>query len=638
MYTRQLSCCHHRMLSDPTTWPLVPLCPSRALHVHPPLLPTCPTLTLNIPHLSERTFIRTATACNPASCSIYLFAHDTTKQSSPLHSYLYISKLRITVKNDSSATRLQLPHPIITPHPRLFCTMLLLALFLLCASCAYHCTAAFFRDVSKRAGLKYEDGATSKYGGASVADLDGDGCPDLLLGHHLGMEVYFNQCNGRFRKAPFRKKVDVHALTPVRLTANDRRMHFLLSRGGREGASAQCPYFYSILANRTIVDVTVKYGLHKLTQRGRSALSLDMKDPKRPRRMRGNKFADLLLTSNTWANIRAPHAPYEILPTGRMTRRKLRGPIKTSPSLYVAPVDARSDRKIDVLSLRKLRIYAVVGYFRFADISSKVLPKDFETVLDGVSAIAEADFNNDGLMDIYVARCSKGDLSFRGKHANISDYLLFGSRDGRYRYAPKWTGIPRNTQTRGLTAGDFNNDGFVDISLSIWSGRDLLLMNRGDGTFAPRRAPWYKRGKANGDSATAVDYNGDGRLDIVLSEGSWSGWGGGYYRIMKNMLRLSTTFKGRKIRRNYLLVRVGSSKSRRASSMHAVVRVKAGKLKMVRRVGSPSVAVSVSYIETVHFGLAGHFRADFVQVIWTDGSHLTRWNVKVNSLLKMGSF
>lgn len=89
------------------------------------------------------------------------------------------------------------------------------------------------QDVSVDAGLKYSFGAKTKYGGPSIADLDGNGYQDLLLLHHdsYHMEVYFNLGNGKFSRQTL-TWTDAHSLAPFRYQPTDKAMYFSLSQGG----------------------------------------------------------------------------------------------------------------------------------------------------------------------------------------------------------------------------------------------------------------------------------------------------------------------------------------------------------------------------------------------------------------------
>lgn len=501
---------------------------------------------------------------------------------------------------------------------------------------------AHFKDVSHKVGLKYDEGPWTKYGGASIADLDGNGCPDLLLGHHTkgpGTELYFNQCNGTFVRSSFRVFRDVHALTPVRLHASYKSLHFIVSLGGMNGKDPKGSFLIRVREDGSVVNVTARSGLSRLHQRGRGAVPIDMHFRKP---WKQNGFVDVLLPSAKVRAVKSPHVALSARPGGWLQRQYLSGDFRNENINYVAAVDAGSDGLMEVLSLHECRLYRVSAKFTLTDISHRVFPNwDSEKPLHGVAAVAEADFNNDLRWDLYLARASTGDLEWlqRGRgHYNASDVLMFGTRDGKYEDVSRTARVPRETQSRGVTAGDFDNDGYVDVVLVQHTGRDIFLMNNGDGTFRARKAPWFKRGSAHGDMATAVDYDGDGRLDLVLSEGDWGRPKyGGYYRVMKNFISLyATDRKGRRRRRNFLLVRVGSSPSKRASSLHAVVHVVAGNLRMMRRVGAPGVAVSVSYIELLHFGLGFARSVKSVRVTWTDGSSLTRWNVKANMRITVG--
>lgn len=499
-----------------------------------------------------------------------------------------------------------------------------------------------FRDVSRQAGLIYKEGRGLKFGGASIADLDGNGCPDLLLGHHTNspaMEIYFNNCNGTFTRSPFRKNHDIHAITPFRAHASHKSMHFIISLGGNRGRNPRGSALIRVSSDRSVADVSSQSGLLKLRQRGRGGLALDLRFRKRSS---SDGYTDILLTSQKVRGVKSSHAALTTQPRSFLKKKYLSGDFTKENTHYIAPIDVGSDGRIEILGLRESRVYEVVAPFKLIDVTKRVFPDfEFSDPLYGVSAVAEADFNGDGRWDLYLARAASGDLSWLGRSGrliSISDIMMFGTGDGKYEDVSRSAGILSQTHSRGVTTGDFDNDGDVDILVITFTGRDFFYMNNGDGTFQRRVAPWFKRSSAHGDTATAVDYDGDGRLDIVLSEGDWGNLKyAGFYRIMKNFMpHYAQDGRGRRRRRNYLLVRVGSSLSLRASSMHAVVQVWTGNQKMMRRVGAPGVAVSVSYIELVHFGLGFAPVAKQVKVTWTDGSTLSRWNIQANSRITIG--
>lgn len=71
----------------------------------------------------------------------------------------------------------------------------------------------------------------------------------------------------------------------------------------------------------------------------------------------------------------------------------------------------------------------------------------------------------------------------------------------------------------GAAVGDFNRDGFQDIfHASPGSGFNELFINNGDGTFTNQLASWGGVVASSlGYSASAADYNNDGYLDIYVS-------------------------------------------------------------------------------------------------------------------------
>lgn len=130
----------------------------------------------------------------------------------------------------------------------------------------------------------------------------------------------------------------------------------------------------------------------------------------------------------------------------------------------------------------------------------------------GGAGVGIGDFNNDGLQDLYFA----GNL--------VPDRLFFNQGGLVFKDVTEEAGIEDDGGwSTGVTIADVNNDGYVDIYVSRelhdekpeWR-RNLLYINRGDGTFV-EQAETY--GVANTDRtrhATFLDYDKDGQLDLFL--------------------------------------------------------------------------------------------------------------------------
>jgi Tfp pilus assembly protein PilF len=141
---------------------------------------------------------------------------------------------------------------------------------------------------------------------------------------------------------------------------------------------------------------------------------------------------------------------------------------------------------------------------------SKYLP---ETMTGGVAAL---DYNNDGWPDIYVVNGAelpsgqKTDPSFWNR-------LFRNNGDGTFTDVTEAAGVAGHGYSMGVAAGDFDNDGFIDLFVT---GVDfnILYRNKGDGTFediTDRAGLGGKQGWST--SAGWFDYDNDGRLDLFVT-------------------------------------------------------------------------------------------------------------------------
>jgi hypothetical protein len=67
----------------------------------------------------------------------------------------------------------------------------------------------------------------------------------------------------------------------------------------------------------------------------------------------------------------------------------------------------------------------------------------------------------------------------------------------------------------GISAGDINNDGYLDLVFAVWDGTPIVLLNDGDGTFTDISASSNIGAEEYFPYQTIMhDFNGDGFLDI----------------------------------------------------------------------------------------------------------------------------
>lgn len=294
--------------------------------------------------------------------------------------------------------------------------------------------------------------------------------------------------------------------------------------------------------------------------------------------------------------------------------------------------DVDGDGVMEVINVLWLEIYKLVAPFTFRDATKQVLPKTSSRFRDTVAAVAEIDFDNDGDFDLYVARTSRSLVTKKVPmpRDNLRDVLL-ENRGGQFVDVTDKAGLVAGSKSMGATVGDFDNDGWADVFVSMWKGQqDVVLLNNGDGSFRSVKGLIPRGRDVPGNHATAVDYDLDGRVDLIVGQGGFDR-DPGTYRVMRNVMGRGQN--------HYLLVRVGSSPQWGASSLHAVVRVEIGKRRIYRRVGSAGAQYAGgSWLNILHFGVGKAKRVDKVALRWTDGTRKKIVNVGVDKMVTFGKF
>jgi len=92
-----------------------------------------------------------------------------------------------------------------------------------------------------------------------------------------------------------------------------------------------------------------------------------------------------------------------------------------------------------------------------------------------------ADFDNNGWKDLFVAQSHVMDNveQIDPSLHYLQPPLLAMNHDGRFEEAP--SGVTTPVAGRGAAFGDLNNDGSIDVVMTVLGGRPMILRNRGTG-------------------------------------------------------------------------------------------------------------------------------------------------------------
>lgn len=127
-----------------------------------------------------------------------------------------------------------------------------------------------------------------------------------------------------------------------------------------------------------------------------------------------------------------------------------------------------------------------------------------------------ADFNNDGWLDVFI-----GNETRSGDDINPCEFFI-NNKNGTFTETANNAGCKVVEFVKGVTSGDYNNDGWMDIFISTINGKKILLKNEGQANGAVHfKDVSFDAGLTNNLSGTFTtwfwDYDNDGWLDILVS-------------------------------------------------------------------------------------------------------------------------
>jgi hypothetical protein len=133
------------------------------------------------------------------------------------------------------------------------------------------------------------------------------------------------------------------------------------------------------------------------------------------------------------------------------------------------------------------------------------------------------DFDNDGLMDLYLVQGGALGVGITPSERTQKDRLFRnvsivedGQWQVRFEDVTEASGIKAHGYGMGVAVGDYNNDGFDDIYVLNF-GNNQLWRNNGNGTFTEVTEEANVQDSRWSVSATFVDLYGSGSLDLMVA-------------------------------------------------------------------------------------------------------------------------
>jgi enediyne biosynthesis protein E4 len=131
------------------------------------------------------------------------------------------------------------------------------------------------------------------------------------------------------------------------------------------------------------------------------------------------------------------------------------------------------------------------------------------------TGVAVFDYDNDGWPDIFTVNGTTLEGFPSGEAP--TNHLYHNNHDGTFTDVTVKAGLVATGWGQGVCVGDYDNDGWEDLYVTYYGKNRLYHNDHGVFTEVAEKAGVAGSGKAWGTGCAFVDYNRDGRLDLVVA-------------------------------------------------------------------------------------------------------------------------
>ena len=131
------------------------------------------------------------------------------------------------------------------------------------------------------------------------------------------------------------------------------------------------------------------------------------------------------------------------------------------------------------------------------------------------TGVAIFDYDNDGWPDIFIVNGTT--LEGFPPDQAPTNHLYHNNHDGTFTDVTAKAGLIATGWGQGVCTGDYDNDGWEDLYVTYFGKNRLYHNDHGVFTEVAEKARVAGSGKAWGTGCAFVDYNRDGRLDLIVA-------------------------------------------------------------------------------------------------------------------------